>query len=106
MYRHQHPGNLPIDGSTGRVQRAKLRTLVSTPSVICAYLGSGLQSVSLGYLVSQSWVWWPVFLTPFAFLGAFVAFRIWHELPAATRKYINDVESQKTPPVPAPELVR
>src|SRR4051812_20079771 len=57
------------------------------------YLGSGVQSVGVGYLVThQSWQWWPIFLMPFAFIGGLVAWRIWHELPAATRKYIDDVE--------------
>lgn len=59
------------------------------------YLGSGLQSISLGYLTGLSWQWWPIFLMPFALLGGFLALRIWHQLPAATRKYIDEVE-QKT----------
>ncbi|MBI4870945.1 MAG: MFS transporter [Candidatus Riflebacteria bacterium] len=58
------------------------------------YLGSGLQSVSLGYLVGKSWLWWPAFLAPFALLGAFIAVRIWHELPAATRKYLKGTEAK------------
>lgn len=58
------------------------------------YLGTGLQSVSLGYLTSYSWMWWPVFLMPFALLGAFIAYLIWHELPIATRKYISQVEEK------------
>lgn len=41
----------------------------------CAYLGTGLQSVSLGYLVGRSWLWWPVFLAPFALLGGYIALR-------------------------------
>ena len=59
------------------------------------YLGTGLQSGSLGYLTSHSWLWWPVFLMPFALLGAFLAVRIWHELPAATKKYIAEVEAKR-----------
>jgi len=58
------------------------------------YLGTGVQAVSLGYLTGQSWYWWPIFLMPFALLGGFLALRIWHELPAATRKYITDVEEK------------
>jgi MFS transporter, OPA family, glycerol-3-phosphate transporter len=58
------------------------------------YLGTGIQSVSLGYLTGQTWLWWPCFLMPFALLGAFLAWRIWHELPAATRKYIAEVEEK------------
>jgi MFS transporter, OPA family, glycerol-3-phosphate transporter len=58
------------------------------------YLGTGVQSVSLGYLTVHSWYWWPIFLMPFALLGGFLALRIWHELPAATRKYIAEVEEK------------
>jgi OPA family glycerol-3-phosphate transporter-like MFS transporter len=57
------------------------------------YLGSGVQSIGVGYLVTHwSWQWWPIFLMPFALIGGLVAWKIWHELPAATRKFINDVE--------------
>ena len=59
------------------------------------YLGTGLQSVSLGYLTGRSWLWWPLFLMPFALLGGFVALKIWNELPAATRKYIDEVERKE-----------
>ncbi|MBI4870655.1 MAG: MFS transporter [Candidatus Riflebacteria bacterium] len=59
------------------------------------YLGSGLQSVSLGYLVGRSWLWWPAFLAPFALLGACLALKLWHELPAATRKYLEETEAKK-----------
>ncbi len=58
------------------------------------YLGTGLQSISLGYLTGHSWLWWPCFLMPFALLGGFLALKIWHELPAATRKYIAEVEEK------------
>jgi OPA family glycerol-3-phosphate transporter-like MFS transporter len=61
-----------------------------------AYLGSGLQSISLGFLVTRlGWQWWPALLIPFALVGALIALRIWNDLPAATRKYIAEVE-QKT----------
>jgi MFS transporter, OPA family, glycerol-3-phosphate transporter len=58
------------------------------------YLGTGVQSVSLGYLTGHSWFWWPCFLMPFALLGGVLALKIWHELPAATRKYITEVEEK------------
>jgi MFS transporter, OPA family, glycerol-3-phosphate transporter len=58
------------------------------------YLGTGLQSVSLGYLTGYSWLWWPCFLMPFALLGGILALKIWHALPAATRKYITEVEEK------------
>jgi OPA family glycerol-3-phosphate transporter-like MFS transporter len=65
----------------------------------CVYLGSTLQSVCVGFLTregGQSWRWWPVFLLPFALLGAYIAFRIWHELPEATKKYIAEHEKKPT----------
>ncbi len=58
-----------------------------------AYLGSSIQSVSIGYLATKNWIWWPVFLMPFALLGGVIALFIWNELPAATRKYIAEKES-------------
>jgi OPA family glycerol-3-phosphate transporter-like MFS transporter len=58
------------------------------------YLGTGVQSVCLGYLTSHSWYWWPIFLMPFAIIGGWIALKIWHELPAATRKYIDEVEKK------------
>jgi OPA family glycerol-3-phosphate transporter-like MFS transporter len=65
----------------------------------CVYLGSTVQSVCVGFLTSEkwsghSWRWWPVFLLPFALLGAYIAFRIWHELPEATKKYIKEHETK------------
>ncbi len=58
LARNQHPGNLPTGTTSGRVRRAKLRTLVSTPSVICAYLGSGLQL----FVVGSLFAWMPSYL--------------------------------------------
>ncbi len=59
----------------------------------CVYLGSGVQSLGVGYLVTHyGWQWWPVFLMPFALIGGLIAWRIWHALPAATRRYIEEVE--------------
>lgn len=63
-----------------------------------AYLGSGLQSISLGYLTTRNWRWWPVFLIPFALLGGIIALRIWNALPAATRRYIDEVEARRAGP--------
>ncbi|MBA3960877.1 MAG: MFS transporter [Chthoniobacterales bacterium] len=62
----------------------------------CVYLGSGIQSLGVGYLVTHhSWQWWPVFLMPFALIGSLIAARIWNELPAATRKFIHENEGRK-----------
>lgn len=68
----------------------------------CVYLGSSVQSVAVGILTGttwsgHSWQWWPIFLMPFALAGGIVAWRIWHELPAATRKYIAEVENKQPP---------
>ena len=68
----------------------------------CVYLGSSIQSLLVGYLTSNTawgWHWWPLVLLPAAFLGGIMAWRIWHELPAATKKYIAENESG---PKPAP----
>src|SRR4029077_5817781 len=62
------------------------------------YLGSGVQSVGVGYLVTHhGWQWWPVFLMPFALVGVFIAYQIWPQLPAATRIYIETVEGKRLP---------
>ncbi|MGE5621047.1 MAG: MFS transporter [archaeon] len=58
------------------------------------YLGSGVQSVGLGYLVSMNWHWWPIFLMPFALIGMILAIRGWQELPEATKRYIAEVENK------------
>lgn len=60
----------------------------------CVYLGSGVQSVCVGYLSGLSWRWWPLFLMPFALAGGIIAWRIWNELPAATRKFIDEHEKK------------
>ena len=69
----------------------------------CVYLGSTIQSFAVGFLTDpsfkyHSWQWWPVFLIPFALVGGMIAYRIWNELPAATRKYID--EHEKNPATP------
>lgn len=60
-----------------------------------AYLGTGVQSYAIGKLVNNgNWHYWPIFLMPFALLGAFLALCIWRELPEATRRYIATVENR------------
>ncbi|HET6666571.1 MAG TPA: MFS transporter [Intrasporangium sp.] len=58
LARNQHPGNIPAEPVSATPQRAKLRTLVSTPAVICAYVGSGLQLFVAGALFA----WMPSYL--------------------------------------------
>jgi len=50
------------------------------------YLGSGLQSISLGFLLSSSWAWLPWFMAPFALIAVGLAYRNWHALPEAAKK--------------------
>jgi OPA family glycerol-3-phosphate transporter-like MFS transporter len=60
-----------------------------------AYLGSCIQSFGLGFLLGDkntNWMWLPIFVIPFAFIGVFLSWKIWHDLPAATRRYIAEVE--------------
>jgi OPA family glycerol-3-phosphate transporter-like MFS transporter len=76
-----------------------------------AYIGGGLQSICIGYLIpetaaaagqtvpvlgfARNWLWWPLFIVPFAVIGGGIALWIWNELPAATKKYIADVEKKE-----------
>ncbi len=56
------------------------------------YLGTGLQSISLGYLTTKSWLFWPMFLIPFTILGMILAARMWHAIPLATKNYLANLE--------------
>jgi OPA family glycerol-3-phosphate transporter-like MFS transporter len=75
-----------------------------------AYLGSFVQSLCIGFLVpeatggpqtvpllgiSRSWQWWPIFIIPFAIIGGGIALKLWNALPAATKKYIAEVEKKE-----------
>jgi len=56
LKRHQHPGNV-IAGQAAGGKRAPLRTLVSTPSVMFAYLASGMQLFIAGTLFAWTPSW-------------------------------------------------
>ena len=45
------------------------------------YLGTGFQSIALGFLLSKSWNYWAPFLVPFAVIGFILAIKIWHAFP-------------------------
>jgi len=45
------------------------------------YLGTGVQSLALGYITTWNWQYWPVFLIPFSLLGIALTRRIWHAIP-------------------------
>jgi len=56
-------------------------------------LGSSFQEFVLGAIITkETWQYWPTFLMPFTLLGLFFAWKLWQELPAATRKYLTEVE--------------
>ena len=61
----------------------------------CVYLGSGIQSVSLGYLTTKSWGYWPLFLIPFTALGLLFSWRMWAALPESTKRYLLHIEKMK-----------
>lgn len=58
------------------------------------YLGTGLQSLCLGFLLPNSssasgwqrWEFWPAFLLPFAIAGLLFSVKIWKAIPNAARK--------------------
>jgi OPA family glycerol-3-phosphate transporter-like MFS transporter len=59
-------------------------------------LGSSFQEFVLGAIITkETWEYWPSFLMPFTLLGLFFAYKLWHALPPATRKYIDEVERKK-----------
>ncbi len=45
------------------------------------YLGTAVQSFSLGFLTSKSWSYWPIFLIPFGFVGFLLLLKIWNAKP-------------------------
>ncbi len=45
------------------------------------YLGTGFQSLSLGYITTRDWSFWPVFLLPFGVAGMLLLLRIWNAKP-------------------------
>ncbi len=49
------------------------------------YLGTGIQSVALGFLTSLNWSNWPPFLVPFALIGLALSIKIWYAFPQAKR---------------------
>lgn len=51
------------------------------------YLGTALQSVSLGYLTTENWAWWPWFLLPFSVIGFALCLRIWKARPGGARAH-------------------
>ena len=66
------------------IKKALLVSLLATSALAAGALAGQIR-------VGQ---WWPVFLIPFAIIGTLLAWRVWHALPAATRKYIDEIEGK------------
>lgn len=45
------------------------------------YLGTGFQSISLGFITEWNWAFWPIFLIPFSIIGLILLVRIWNAFP-------------------------
>ncbi|MCP4154124.1 MAG: MFS transporter [bacterium] len=45
------------------------------------YLGTAVQSFSLGYITTKDWSYWPIFLLPFGIIGFILLLKIWHAKP-------------------------
>ncbi len=58
-------------------------------------LGSAIQAFVLGILTTKSWTYWPMFLFPFTIVGLIFAIKMWSMLPAATKRYLEQVEGKK-----------
>ena len=50
------------------------------------YLGTGVQSLALGWITTRNWTFWPVFMAPFALMGFVLLRRIWHATPQNSRR--------------------
>ncbi|MCP4632976.1 MAG: MFS transporter [candidate division Zixibacteria bacterium] len=50
------------------------------------YLGTGFQSIALGYLTTANWGYWPPFLIPFTIIGFLLARTIWKSMPKGKSK--------------------
>jgi hypothetical protein len=61
------------------------------------YLGTGLQSLGLGYLTERSFTYWPPFLLPFAVIGFLLCLRIWNAKPKARSAPTEDAADASEP---------
>lgn len=50
------------------------------------YLGTGVQSLALGWITTKNWTFWPVFMAPFALMGFLLLLRIWNATPQNSRR--------------------
>ncbi len=52
------------------------------------YLGTGFQSLMLGFLTTANWKYWPIFLVPFTIIGFILTLTIWKAFPKR-KKAVN-----------------
>ena len=45
------------------------------------YLGTGFQAFALGRLTNIDWIYWPLFMIPFAIIGLILSLKIWKAFP-------------------------
>jgi len=50
------------------------------------YLGTGIQSLAIGFISGVNWAFWPIFLAPFSIIGLMLAIKIWHAKPQPKKK--------------------
>ena len=56
------------------------------------YFGGAIESFCIPVVIKHSWVYWPLFLIPFAIFGLIISIKMLNYLPEATRRYILTVE--------------
>ena len=47
----------------------------------CVYIGTGIQSLALGYITEWDWNYWPVFILPFTLIGIVLCTRVLKAFP-------------------------
>lgn len=60
-----------------------------------SYLGSAVQSFALGILTTKDWTYWPLFLLPFTLLGLFFSYKMWKDIPDATKAFLANEKKNK-----------
>ena len=56
------------------------------------YFGGAIESFCVPMIIKHGWIYWPLFLIPFAVFGLIISIKMWNYLPDATRRYLLTVE--------------
>jgi len=67
----------------------------------CVYLGTAVQALSLGFLTTKSWSYWPPFMLPFSVVGFLLCLRIWNAKPRAAKPTQEPALEPSSKPEPA-----